>query len=200
MTGTDLVEKKWTQSEMDLVKTTCAPKCTDDEFKLMMYLSKTYGLDPLAKQIWAIKYQESRPASIFVGRDGLLAFAHRSGQFDGMETSISGTGTERTAKTTVHRKDMKVPFVVEVSMKEYDKKQGNWLTMPDTMLKKVSQAQALRMAFNISGVYVEEEMSQQEKPPMRDITPEDHDGKILIKDPIEGDVWIDDPKKHGKKK
>lgn len=201
MTDNSLVVKQWNEKEITLIKATCAPKCNDEEFGLMMYLAKTYQLDPLAKQIWAVKYQESRPASIFVGRDGLLAFAHRSGQFDGIETTISGEGDNRIAKSTVHRKDMKVPFVVEVSMKEYNKKQGNWITMPDTMLKKVSQAQALRMAFNLSGVYSEEEMTETpDNPQMKDITPDNHEGMICIHDPTNGDVWVEDPKKHGKKK
>jgi hypothetical protein len=35
----------------------------------------------------------------------------------------------------------------------------------------VAEAQALRKAFQISGIYSPDEMPEQEKPPMRDITP-----------------------------
>ena len=164
--------KIWGAKEEALIKATCAPKCNDEEFGLMMYLARTYGLDPLARQIWAVKYQDNQPARIFVGRDGYLVYANRNPQYDGMETKIEGSGDERTATSTVWRKDHAHPTTVSVSMKEYNKKQGNWLTMPDTMLKKVSQSQALRMAFDITGVYAPEEFAEQEKPPMRDITPE----------------------------
>jgi hypothetical protein len=79
-----------------------------------------------------------------------------------METEISGEGDNMTATTRVYRKDASHPFTVSVKMKEYNKKSGNWVTMPETMLKKVSQVQALRQAFNISGVYAPEEIPEKE--------------------------------------
>lgn len=173
MTG-ELVTKELSTQQIALVRSIAAPKCTEDEFQLLLYQAKTYGLDPLLKQIWAVKYQEGRPASIFAGRDGFLAIAHRSGAFNGME---SGTRTEADGNVIgwakVYRKDMDHPFCVEVSMKEYNRKQGTWLTHPATMIQKVAEAQALRRAFQISGIYSPDEMPEPlEKPAMKDITPE----------------------------
>lgn len=180
-----LAVKEFSASDIDLIRNTAAPKCTDSEFRLLLYQAKTYGLDPLKKEIWAVKYQDSKPASIFVGRDGHLAIAHRSGMFDGMESGTKMEGTELVGWAKVYRKDMRVPFSVEVSAKEYNRGMGTWLTHPKTMIQKVAEAQALRRAFQISGIYSPDEMpSEQEKPPMVDITPEDEPRGKIKKAPV----------------
>lgn len=56
------------------------------------------------------------------------------------------------------------PFIVEVAYSEYvqlnkEKEPTTfWASKPDTMLKKVAESQALRKAFNVSGLYSAEEM------------------------------------------
>ena len=187
--------KQWSEKEVSLIKSIAAPKCNDEEFGLLMYQARTLNLDPLQRQIWAIKYSENKPASIFVGRDGYLSIAHKSGQFDGMESGTRGEGDDLIGWAKVYRKDMKLPFSVEVSAKEYDKHQGNWTTMRKTMIQKVAESQGLRRAFNIAGVYSPEEMPEAEKPPMKEISPEDHEGMILIHDQQNGDVWVQDTRK-----
>jgi phage recombination protein Bet len=199
---TDIVEKKWTQTELDLIKATTAPKCDENEFQLLLYQAKMYHLDPLLRQIWAVKYDPGQPARIFVGRDGYLSIAHNSGQFDGMETSIEGSGEDMTATTKVYRKDMKYPIVVSVKMKEYDKKSGNWKSMPETMLKKTSQTQALRQGFNISGVFSPEELPDKESEEFHgttiDVTPTPLSDRLQTK---EEKQWILDARaKDAKKK
>lgn len=182
----DIIPREFSTNEVALIKNIAAPKCTDDEFKLLLYQAKTYGLDPLLKQIWAVKYTDSKPASIFAGRDGFLTIAHRSGAFDGMESGFRVEGTNVIGWAKVYRKDMTHPFCVEVNMKEYNRNQGTWLTHPNTMIVKVAEAQALRKAFQISGIYSPDEMPEpQEKPPMRDITPEPEKkkgGKVPVHD------------------
>lgn len=175
--STDLTVKDFSASQVELIRSIAAPKCTDDEFKLLLYQAKTYGLDPLVKQIWAVKYQDGRPASIFVGRDGLLAIAHRSGMFDGMESGTKTIDGKLYGWAKVYRKDMRVAFGVEVSAKEYNRSMGTWNTHPETMIQKVAESQALRRAFSISGIYTPEEMPEVEKPPMQDITPDDGKSK-----------------------
>ena len=170
----EIVPKEWNPEKVALVKAIAAPKCTDDEFKLLLYMASRYHLDPLLRQIWAVKYAPDKPASIFVGRDGFLNLAHRSGEFDGMESGFRTEGTNVIGWAKVYRKDMTHPFCVEVNMKEYNRNQGTWLTHGTTMIIKVAEAQALRKAFQISGIYSPDEMPEPEaeKPPMKDITPE----------------------------
>ncbi|MDD2246399.1 MAG: phage recombination protein Bet [Proteiniphilum sp.] len=203
--STDLTTKDFSANEIALIKNIAAPKCTDDEFKLLLYQAQTYNLDPLLKQIWAVKYSDNKPASIFAGRDGFLAIAHRSGAFDGMESGFKQDGTNVIGWAKVYRKDMSRPFSVEVNMKEYNRNQGTWLTHATTMIVKVAEAQALRKAFQISGIYSPDEMPEAPKPPMREVSPlndieneQSHEGMVLIKDPEFGDKWIPDKSKKKK--
>jgi|GEM_PF-7036843 len=149
---------EWEQ-QIDLVKAMCAKDCTNTEFGLLIHLAKTYQLDPLARQIWAVKYGNN-PAAIFAGRDGFLAIAHRSGVFDGMQSGSRKDGNELVGWAKVYRKDYSHPFEVEVYFDEYGKDARNplWRTKPRTMLQKVAEAQCLRKAFAVSGLYSQEEI------------------------------------------
>lgn len=147
-----------TSDEIKLIHDTYAKNTTETEFKLFLYAADRYGLDPLLKQIWCVKFA-NQPAQIYAGRDGFLEVAHRSGQFNGIE---SGMKDDKTAYAKVYRKDMDNPFYVEVSMSEYATGQALWKSKPKTMLIKVAESQALRRAFSISGIYSPEEMGQWE--------------------------------------
>ncbi len=154
--------------QINLIKATVARNCTNTEFELFMYLAAQYHLDPLRKQIWMTKWGEN-PASIFTGRDGFLEIAHRSGQFDGMESGTKtvkeGDKEEMIGWCRVYRKDMHHPFEVEVYFKEYEQKSKSgkdtlWQTKPRTMIIKVAESHCLRRAFSISGLYSPEEMPE----------------------------------------
>lgn len=171
----------WTNDQIKLIQDTVAKGTTPDEFKLFLYTAGKYGLDPLVKKIWCVKYG-SEPAAIFAGRDGFLQKAHESGKFDGMKTTIrieqvsfskkvkkKGYGgkpdewiefkkeNQLVATCLVWRKDMAHPFEREVWEEEYSSGLANWAKTPRTMIGKVAEAQALRLAFDISGIYSEEE-------------------------------------------
>ena len=156
--------------KLKLIKSTIAKDCTDTELSLLLYQADRLNLDPLQKQIWAVKFAD-KPALIFVGRDGYLQFAHKSGQFDGMESGTRQEGTTTIGWAKVYRKDMSHPITVEVDMNEYNKKVGVWSEKPKTMIQKVAESQALRRAFAISGVYSPEEMDSGYQGQTIDVTP-----------------------------
>lgn len=163
----------WTEEDKRLIKETVARGTTDSEFKLFLYTAAKYNLDPLVKQVWCVKYDKS-PAAIFTGRDGFLSIAHRSGQFDGMQTeALREEGKLIGAKCTVWRKDMSHPFIVDVPLKEYNTGRSNWAKMPETMIKKVAESQCLRRAFDVSGIYAPEEFPEQP------VTPSDTKKNII---------------------
>lgn len=153
-----------------------AKNVTDDEFKLLMYMANQYQLDVLTKQIWLVKFGEK--AQIYAGRNGFLAIAHRSPHFDGMshktkiipapirisyrdgnQTKIMEREFMYEATCLVHRKDMRHPFQVTVTEDEYSTGRDLWFKKPKTMLVKVAESQALRRAFDISGLYADEEFN-----------------------------------------
>jgi len=159
LTQTQSKDNGWLD-KIELVKNKIAPSLNFNEFKLFIYMAKKYKLDPLKKEIWAVKYG-SQPAQIFVGRDGLLTIAHRSGKFGSMETSVefnSDSETPRSATCIIYRKDYDKPFKSTVYFSEYNLKRSLWLSKPIAMLTKVAEATCLRRAFNIHGFYIPEEV------------------------------------------
>jgi len=153
-------QKTWTAEDVQLIKDTVAQGATDSEFKLLLYTANKYQLDPLVKQIWCVKYDKSKPASIYTGRDGFLSIAHRSGQFDGMESGTKMVESRLFGWAKVWRKDMTRPFSVEVDEREYKSTNPLWRDKPRTMIQKVAESQALRRAFDISGLYSPDEVPE----------------------------------------
>lgn len=151
------------EEKHELIRSMFARGCTNDEFQVLIELANRYQLDPFAKQIWAVKYGSS-PAQIFAGRDGYLAIAHRSGQFNGMQSEVDrdADGNILSATCRVWRKDMEHPFERTVFIDEYNTKKGVWAEKPATMIVKVAEAQALRLAFNVSGLYDSSEFKEEE--------------------------------------
>lgn len=150
----------YSEDEMLLLRNVIAKGCSEPEFKLLMYMANTYGLDPLLKQIWAVKRNENTPALIFAGRDGMLAIAHRSGQFDGMQSGVVYDDDRKpiSAWCEIWRKDMSHSFKTEVPFSEYNTGFSVWKTNPSAMILKVSEAVCLRKAFSVSGLYSPEEI------------------------------------------
>jgi phage recombination protein Bet len=139
-----------------LVKEITAKNLTEVEFRYLWFMAKSYGLNPLKKQVWAVKYGTA-PAQVFISRDGYLDIGHRSKQFGCMKTTFIMNEKIPTqpysATTQVWRKDYDKPFENTVLFQEYNLKQSVWLQKPVTMLCKVSESQTLRKAFGISGAY-----------------------------------------------
>lgn len=161
------------------IKDLFAPTLTELEFKGFVNMGKALNLNPFTKELWAIKYDKSKPAQIFIGRDGYRVNARRHPQFDYMRVEavysndtyendngvinhkfgFANRGTLLGAYCLVKRKDASEPEYRSVLLSEYDKRQGNWNTMKETMIKKVCEVQCLRAAFpeKFAGTYSEYE-------------------------------------------
>jgi len=157
----------WTRDQINLIKQTVAKNATDNELQLFMHNAKRLGLDPFARQIHFVKYGNSA-GSIIVGIDGFRAVASRTGQLSGIKRGVikDARGVLVGGWAEVYRKDWDHPAREEVSFAEYTTGKNNWLKMPETMIKKVAEVAALRMAFpsDLSGVYAPEEMHDDDRP------------------------------------
>ena len=143
------------------IKKYIAPNATDKELFMFMGISKSYGLNPLKREIHFVKYG-SAPASIIVGYEIYLKRAERTGKLDGWKCWIEGD----KAIIEIKRKDQSIPIKWEVDRKEFDKQQSTWKAMPNFMLKKVAIAQGFRLAFpdELGGLpYLAEELPQTAK-------------------------------------
>lgn len=176
----ELIKIDFTQDQINLIKTQIAPKANDNELKLFLYQAKRTGLDPLARQIYAIhrwnSSQNKETMTIQTSIDGFRVIAERSGDYAGQDEPIfeeGESGYPSKCKITVYRfrNDLRYPAAVGVAYwNEYvqiDKKgdtSGLWKKMPHVMLSKVAEALALRKAYpqDLSGLYTSEEMQQAE--------------------------------------
>jgi phage recombination protein Bet len=150
--------------QLKLVTDVVAKGATPDELKLFLYRCKAMGLDPLKPgQIHFTKYG-SGPGTIVVGIDGFRTRAARSGKLSGIKRGPirDDKGKCIGAWAEVYRSDWQHCARIEVSLAEYSTGRGPWQKMPETMIQKVAEAQALRMAFpdDLGGLYAQEEMDQ----------------------------------------
>ena len=164
----------WTPEQTQLISTTIAPGCSNDELRLFAYACQRTGLDPFSKQIYAIK--RGGKMTIQAGIDGLRSIAERTGELDGSDTYWCGEDGQwqdvwlaakppAAAKTIIHRKGSNHAFTGVARFADYNAGQGLWSKMPAAMIAKCAEALALRKAFpaNLSGVYTTDEMEQAEE-------------------------------------
>lgn len=177
----DLWQNKSSLAEIrDYLKKACNANLSDAEFDTFVAIGKATQLNPFLKEIWCVKYGNA-PASIFIARDGYRKSAQQNKDYDYHHVdavysndeyhyhpvtgdihhkyNFKDRGELIGAYGLVKRRSSTRPHYVYVELREYDKKQSNWKSMPATMIKKVAEAQCLRMAFQelFSGTYDESE-------------------------------------------
>lgn len=177
---TELVKRSFwepTQEDLDTLKNHLCSDLDEQEFKLFLYVCKARGLNPLLRQIYAVKYPGwgGKPGKVshITSIEGFLLIAERTGEYEGYEDElVYDKKGNAIARCTVFRKG-KRPARVECDYWEFcqtvrDNKGGDvpnkmWRKMPRWMLQKCALARALDRAFpeELGGLYIQDEMPSQ---------------------------------------
>lgn len=156
---------------------------TEGEFTTLCQIGQATGLNPFLREIWAVKYGNN-PASIFIGRDGYRKAAQANPEYDyhlvdavyanddfrveeaevKHNYSVKDRGQLAGAYCIVKRKSSSKPLFTFVEIREYNTGRSVWKEKPATMIKKVAEAQGLRMSFQsmFAGTYDESEQWEEE--------------------------------------
>lgn len=162
----------WDREQLDLIKATFASGTTDNEFQLFVQTCKRLKLDPFARQAFCVK--RGNLAQTQVSIDGFRVVAERSGEYEG-QTAAQWCGPDgvwrdvwldkappAAARVGVYRRGHREPMYAVARHSSFAQSSPTWTKMPDIMLAKCAEAQALRKAFpqDLSGIYSTDEMEQ----------------------------------------
>ena len=190
--ASDLYNLNLDDEKIALMRRTIARGASEDELALFVEQCVRTGLDPFARQIYAVRrkqwnsqtrqYEDSQVIQVSI--DGFRLIADRTHKYAGQVgpwwCGLDGEWKEvwlsdeppAAARVGVMRHDFQQPLFATALYKSYVQTNsqgdptGRWRTDPAGMLAKCAEALGLRRAFphQLSGLYTTEEMDQADNP------------------------------------
>ena len=165
----------YTQDQIQLLKNTICKGISDDDFMIFGHICKRTGLDPFARQIYAVA--RGGKMTIQTGIDGYRLIAERTGRYapgkggtfaydsNGKLLSATAYVKKQTADGTWHEVSA-TAFYSEYAQVFNGVPSQFWAKMPHSQTLKCAEACALRKAFpaELSNLYTSEEMEQADNP------------------------------------
>ena len=160
----DLTNKE----QLQVFKETYAKWSSIAEFSNFISIIKATWLNPFKREIWCVKYKDN-PAQIFIWRDGYrkVAKQHKDYIYHRVDVICENDEVEvENGKLIKHKYSFKDRWQIlgaycivkkkwyedeifnYVDFEEYNTGMSKWKTSPKTMIKKVAEAQTLRMVFD----------------------------------------------------
>jgi len=171
--------------KIELLKNTVCKGASNEELELFIHICNRSGLDPFARQIYAIFREAWDPVSRIMKKsmtiqtaiDGYRLIAERTGSYmpgkdclfvyrDNQIFSATAYVKKQDNKGEWHELAHTVHWDEYAAKKKDGTHTSMWQKMPHVMLGKCAEAAALRKAFpaDMSGIYTKEEMEQANNP------------------------------------
>lgn len=168
----------YSEQELAVIQNTVAKGTNKIELAYFINVCKSVGLNPFNKEIWCYKDKRGN-LLVFAGRDGFLAKAQKNLSYAGIRSSEvcqndlieldipngkinhkinpkEDRGEIIGAYAIVFRKAGE-PTIEWADFLTYNKGYNTWSSHPAEMIKKVAESHALKKAFGISGLQIEED-------------------------------------------
>lgn len=174
------LETGYSENSVLVLKRMVAKDTSDTELMYFLSVAKSVGLNPFNKEIWCYKDGKNN-VIIFTGRDGLLKMAQSNPTYGGIRSaevrkndefeidiangrihhkvvtlSSADRGDIIGAYAIVFRKEGESTIEM-ADFARYNKPYGVWKTHPEEMIKKVAESHALKKAFGLSGLQIEDD-------------------------------------------
>lgn len=160
------------------------PQANDAEMVSLLSVAQKLGLNPFTKEIYAFRAKSGAITPV-VSVDGWIRQMNEHPNFDGFELIYCEKKDKKgNMKATcyewieikIYLKDKERPVVIREYLDEcyngYNYEKSPWNTHPKRMLRHKTIIQGARIAFNLSGIYDEDEAQRIEAAEQSKIIPE----------------------------
>jgi phage recombination protein Bet len=170
-----MTRQQFNDEQLKLIHSVVARGTSMEQFKFFIEVCKHYGLNPIARQIYAVVRKEQ--LTIQTSIDGFRLMAERTGKYagqigpewcgkDGVWRDVwLEDAPPAASRVGIIRRDFDKPVWGVARYSSYVQGSPLWTKMPDTMLAKCAESLAFRKAFpaEMSGIYTHEEMAQADR-------------------------------------